>query len=97
MAEITREQVLKLAGLSRIALSEDEVVEYQRELTAILGYVDKLASVDTTGIEPTYQVNYLQNITRPDEIVDYRTTKESLMKNAPHTEDGMFKVRRMVG
>jgi aspartyl-tRNA(Asn)/glutamyl-tRNA(Gln) amidotransferase subunit C len=97
MSQITKDDVLRLARLSRLSLTDSEVELYQKELGAIFGYVQKLQSVDTTGVEPAYQVNYLQNITRHDEIVDYGTTKESLMKNAPSTEDGMFKVRRMVG
>jgi aspartyl-tRNA(Asn)/glutamyl-tRNA(Gln) amidotransferase subunit C len=97
MSQITKDDVLKLARLSRLSLTDSEVELYQMELGDIFAYVEKLGEVDTSGVEPTYQVNYLQNITRHDDIVDYGTTKESLMKNAPSTEDGMFKVRRMVG
>jgi aspartyl-tRNA(Asn)/glutamyl-tRNA(Gln) amidotransferase subunit C len=97
MSEISRDDVMKLAKLSRLALSEDEVAKYVGEVSTILTFVDQLSSINTDGVEPTYQVNYLHNVMRSDEIVDYGTTKESLMSNAPSTKDGMFKVRRMVG
>jgi aspartyl-tRNA(Asn)/glutamyl-tRNA(Gln) amidotransferase subunit C len=97
MGNITREDVLKIAQLSRLHLSDEEVTKYQTELEAILGYAKKLQTADTAGLKPTYQVTELQNVTRLDEVIDYGTTKKSLLKNAPDTEDGYFKVRRMVG
>jgi aspartyl-tRNA(Asn)/glutamyl-tRNA(Gln) amidotransferase subunit C len=96
MAKLTREDVLKLARLSRLHLTNEEIEKYQKEIEAILGYVEQLQKVDITGLEPTYQVTGLQNIMRPDEIIDYGVTPEELLKNAPATEDGHIKVRRML-
>ena len=97
MSKLTREDVVKIAQLSRLTLSDAEIDEYLREISNILQYVEKLQSVDTEGIEPTYQVTGLKNVMRVDEIIDYGTTSESLLKNAPDTEGGHFKVKRMVG
>ncbi len=97
MTTISVQDVSKLARLVRLDLSNDELVKYATEITTILSFVDKLQSVDTEGLEPTYQVSGLENVTRPDEVIDYTTTKESLLKNAPDTEKDLFKVRRMVG
>lgn len=96
MAKLTREEVLKLARLSRLHLTDEEIEKYQKEIEAILGYVEQLQKVDITGLEPTYQVTGLQNIMRPDEIIDYGVTPKELLKNAPATEDGHIKVRRML-
>ena len=71
MAKLTREDVLKLARLARLDLSDEEVEEYQRELSAILQYVEQLSEVDVDGLKPTNQVTGLINVMRPDEIVDY--------------------------
>jgi aspartyl-tRNA(Asn)/glutamyl-tRNA(Gln) amidotransferase subunit C len=97
MGSISKEDVIKLAKLSRLKLTEDEIAKYQVELEAILHYVDKLQDADTEGLEPTYQVTGLSNVLRNDEIMEYGVTTDDLMKNAPDHEQHMFKVKRMVG
>ena len=97
MTTISVQDISKLARLARLDLSSDELVKYATEITTILSFVDKLQDVDTEGLEPTYQVTGLENITRPDEVINYMTTQESLLKNAPDIEKDLFKVRRMVG
>ncbi len=96
MAKLTREDILKLARLARLHLSDQEVDQFQTEISAILGYVEQLQSVDVTDIEPTYQVTGLTNVMRPDEVRDYASADE-LLKNAPTTEKGYIKVKRMLG
>jgi aspartyl-tRNA(Asn)/glutamyl-tRNA(Gln) amidotransferase subunit C len=97
MAKLSRDDVLKLARLSRLRLSEEEITQFQTEISAILGYVEQLSSVDTTGLEPTSQVTGLTNVMRQDEGIDYGTTPEDLLKNAPATEKNQFKVKRVLG
>ena len=97
MAKLTREDVLKLAQLARLKLSEDEIVRFQDEITSILQYVEKLQSVDLTDVEPTYQVSGLTNVMREDVVKDYGATPEDLLKNAPATENGHIKVKRILG
>lgn len=96
MSNLSREDILKLARLSRLKLSEDEIVRLQAELSDILNYVEILDSVDTAGLEPTYQVTGLKNVTRQDEIKDYGYGSEDLLKNAPAVKDGQFKVKRVL-
>jgi aspartyl-tRNA(Asn)/glutamyl-tRNA(Gln) amidotransferase subunit C len=96
MGKLTREDVLKLALLSRLKLSEEEIENFQGELSEILGYVEMLDKVDTSGLEPTYQVTGLRNVTRSDEPQDYQASLEGLLKNAPAVQDGQFKVRRVL-
>src|ERR1700689_3709556 len=97
MAKLTREDVLKLARLARLDISDDEVMEYVEELSEILQYVEQLQSVDVTGLKPTNQVTGLTNVMREDKIKknDYKTTK--LLKNVPALQDGQIKVKRMIG
>ena len=97
MAKLTREDVLKLARLARLDLSEAEIEEYGTELTAILQYVEQLQSVDIEGLKPTNQVTGLTNVTRPDEIIDYGYASADLQKNLPSTQDDQIKVKRMIG
>jgi aspartyl-tRNA(Asn)/glutamyl-tRNA(Gln) amidotransferase subunit C len=97
MAKLTREDVLKLARLARLDLSDDEVEEYVRELSEILQYVEQLQSVDVTGLKPTNQVTGLTNVTRKDEVKDYGYKPAELLKNVPAVQDDQIKVKRMVG
>ncbi len=96
MAELKREDILKLARLARLHLGDDEVERFRGEISAILGYVEQLQATDTKGLEPTYQVTGLKNVMRADKIKDYGSTLEELLKNAPATEKGHFKVKRII-
>jgi aspartyl-tRNA(Asn)/glutamyl-tRNA(Gln) amidotransferase subunit C len=96
MTKITTDDVLYVARLSKIALSEDEAAKFTKELDAILGYVQQLDAVDTTGLQPTYQVTGLTNATRADEIIDYGVTRNDLLKNAPRTQGGYIEVPKVL-
>ena len=96
MAKLTKQDVLKLARLAKLHLTDDEAERFQKEISAILGYVEQLQSIDLDGFEPTSQVTGLTNVTRPDEVKDYRISPEELLKNAPDTKDGQIKVKRML-
>lgn len=97
MAKLTREDVLKLAQLARLELTEAEVEEYSRELSEILQYVEQLNDVDVSGLKPTNQVTGLTNVSREDEIKDYGYQPLDLLKNVPAVEDNQIKVKRMIG
>lgn len=97
MSKLTREDILKLAQLARIDLSEAEIDEYAEELSAILGYVEQLSSVDVAGLKPTNQVTGLTNVTRDDTIKDYGYKVEDLRNNLPDSEGDLIKVKRMIG
>lgn len=96
MSKLTREDVLKLARLSRLKLSEEEIAKFQTELSEILEYVEVLDKVDVAGLKPTYQVTGLTDVMRADEEVDYGTSLDGLLANAPQTVDGQFKVKRVL-
>lgn len=97
MADLTRDDILKLAQLARLDLTEDEVTEYTAELSAILYYVQQLDGVDVAGLEPTSQVTGLVNVTREDEVVDYGYDPKDLLRNVPAVELDQLKVKRMIG
>lgn len=97
MARLTRDDVLHLAQLARISLSDDEVDEFSEELSAILQYVEQLSSVDVAGLRPTNQVTGLTNVMRDDIVKDYGYAPQDLLKNVPAVQDNQLKVRRMIG
>lgn len=96
MAKITRDDVLKLARLSRIKLRADEIDKFTTELNEIVKYVEKIEAADIEGLAPTDQVTGLKNVMRPDKIIDYRQSSEELLKNAPAREKNQFKVKRVL-
>lgn len=93
---LTKEEVLKVAHLSRLEFGVDEVEKLREELNDILKFVEKLQELDTKGVEPLYQVNNLENRFRADEI-KASLPKEEALKNAPQKDDGMFIVPKVVG
>jgi aspartyl-tRNA(Asn)/glutamyl-tRNA(Gln) amidotransferase subunit C len=97
MSTFSDDDIIKLAKLSRLKLTKEEVARYKKELTAIVGYVERLQDVDITGLEPTSQVTGLSNVVRVDEVIDYGVAPDELLANAPKVADHQFKVRRMVG
>ena len=96
MSKLSRDAVLKLAQLSRLKLTDEEIERFREELSSILDYVEVLDKVDTKGLEPTYQVTGLKNVMRRDEVKDYQAKPKELMKKAPAVEKNQFKVKRVL-
>jgi aspartyl-tRNA(Asn)/glutamyl-tRNA(Gln) amidotransferase subunit C len=97
MAKLTRDDVLKLARLARLDLSEEEIEQFSGELSEILQYVEQLQDVDVDGLKPTNQVTGLTDVMRDDEVKDYGYAAADLLKNVPQTKDNQLKVKRMLG
>jgi aspartyl-tRNA(Asn)/glutamyl-tRNA(Gln) amidotransferase subunit C len=96
MADISIDDVKHTAQLANIALTDDEATKMQAELGAILGYIQQLDTVDTTQVEPTYQVTGLENVMRDDILIDYGVSQDALLKNAPASQDGQIKVPKVL-
>lgn len=87
--EIDAETVLAMAALAAIELTSDEVERMRRDLGAILGYVETLGEVDTSGVPPTTHVLDIETPLRPDEVRNVLSV-EDVVRNAPdHTESAM--------
>lgn len=96
MADITKDTVKKLAKLSSIGLSEEEVAIMTIELTSIVGFVEDLQSVDVEGVEPTFQVTGLQDAFRADEVNPDTIPRDLLLANSPDQQNGYIKVPRVL-
>lgn len=81
--------VKKVAKLANLPLSPDEEEKYSAQLSKILEYIDKLNEVDTSNIEPTYNVSGLYNAMRPDEVSESLPQEEAI-KNGLQVKDGYF-------
>lgn len=96
MTKISVSDVAKLAKLSALHVDEGDIPALQAELNRILEYIDQLNEVNTDDVEPTYQVNGLSNVTRPDQIIDYGVSQDELLKNVPSAQDKYIKVPRVI-
>ena len=92
---ISREDVQHVARLARLELSEPELVRMQDELSHILAYIDKLRSLDTTGVEPTSHAVPLINVMREDEPRP-SLPRADMLANAPEAAGDFFRVPRII-
>jgi aspartyl-tRNA(Asn)/glutamyl-tRNA(Gln) amidotransferase subunit C len=93
--ELNRELTLKLAALSRIEFSEEELVEIQADLQQMIGFVEKLNELDTSGIEPLTHISGEGNRLRNDEVKVAITT-ELALSNAPAPSGSFFTVPKVI-
>ena len=93
MAEnkITREEVLHVAGLAKLALTDSDADMFTNHLEKILDVVDTLAEVDTTGVKPTYSVTDMDTVLREDVAVRSGQSGD-LLEAAPEAQDTLIKV-----
>jgi aspartyl-tRNA(Asn)/glutamyl-tRNA(Gln) amidotransferase subunit C len=96
MTQISRDDVLYLAQLSRLELANSEIDGLQTDISNILGYVEQLNKLDTTGVEPTYQVTGLSNVWRDDRVIDYGISREELLALAPEVANFQVKVPKVL-
>ena len=96
MSTITTDDVRHLAQLSNLQLSDDEVANLQTDVGNILNYIDQLGALDTTGIEPTYQVTGLENVWRDDVVEQTDVTREKLLGLAPDATENAVKVPQVL-
>ena len=92
---LTKAEVLKVGTLSRIALDPAEVERFSTQLSAILGYVDKLRELDTAGVEPLAHALPIHNVLRKDEPRP-GLAPDLALGGAPDRAGDFFKVPRVL-
>jgi aspartyl-tRNA(Asn)/glutamyl-tRNA(Gln) amidotransferase subunit C len=93
---ITSEQTKHIAKLARLAVTDEEIASFTKQIDAVLSYVEKLDTVDTAGIEPTAYVANRRDSLRNDEARN-SLTQERLLENAPSVKGGCFAVPHVMG
>lgn len=96
MTQISRDDVQHLAQLSSLSLADEEIDTLRTDITNILGYIQQLAELDTSGVEPTYQVTDLENVWRDDTVIDYGVNREDLLSLAPASYLNQVKVPKVL-
>jgi aspartyl-tRNA(Asn)/glutamyl-tRNA(Gln) amidotransferase subunit C len=92
---IDEQTVDKIAHLARLELAPDEKAEMIADMNKILGFMDKLNEVDTTGVEPLVYMTDEPNVLREDVVKQVITTEEAL-KNAPDHDGSHFLVAKVI-
>ncbi len=91
--KISRKEVEHVAALARLAFSPEEVELFTRQFNDILDYINKLNEIDLEDVEPTSHVQPLHTVLREDEAVPGDSALlEAVLREAPETENGFFKV-----
>ncbi len=88
-------EVKKIAALSRLSFTEEELAEYQKHLEAIVDTANKLKELDTSAVVPTAHIQGVANVLREDAAKE-SMANELLTANAPESENGCFIVPRVV-
>ena len=96
MSTITTDDVHHLAQLSSLQLSDSEVENLRADLENIINHINQLNEVDTSGVEPTYQVTGLENVWRGDEIDAGSVTPEQLLDLAAEQSGNCVKVPKVL-
>lgn len=94
--EINREDILHLAELSNISLNDGETERLTKDLQNIIKYISQLDSLDTDGVEPTYQVFEMENVWREDEILPQDASREELLALTKEEKDNQIKVPKVL-
>jgi aspartyl-tRNA(Asn)/glutamyl-tRNA(Gln) amidotransferase subunit C len=92
---LSHDEILRIAHLARLEVREDEVAALQQKLGAILGLIDRMRSVDTTGVEPMAHAQDLVQRLREDRVTepDARALYQSI---APQVEAGLYLVPKVL-
>ena len=93
--KLSREQVLHIAELAKLGLTEEETERFAEQLSAILDYAEMLNRLDTSAIPPTAQAISQRNVTRPDEVRG-SLPPEEILANAPRREGNYFQVEAIL-
>jgi len=91
VAGISRDEVLHVARLARLELTDDEVAKFQEQLSAILEAVSKVSELDLSDVPPTAHPLEIQNAWAEDVPVP-SLAHDDVFRNAPEREGDLFKV-----
>ena len=91
---LTKDDILHVAKLAKLKLTEEEIEKYLGQLSAVVEYINKLNELDTKNIVPISHITGLTNVFKEDGLKNKRQlTQESALKNAKSTKNGYIKVK----
>ncbi|MGB2692209.1 MAG: Asp-tRNA(Asn)/Glu-tRNA(Gln) amidotransferase subunit GatC [Thermodesulfobacteriota bacterium] len=93
--KISKDDVIKVAELARLEVTQEETEIFTDQLGNILEYIEKLNELDTNNVEPTSHVLDISTPLREDKVVNWLTIEE-VLQNAPESEDDFFVVPQVI-
>ena len=92
---ISKEEIIKIAHLAHINVSQEEIKQVEKKLVGILGLIEKMQDVDTDSIEP---MSHALNITQPlrEDKVTEKDIRDKSLSLAPHSEQSLFIVPQVI-
>ncbi len=87
--KLTKDQVKKVAKLANLPLTFEEEEKYSEQISEILEYIEQLNQVDTSNVEPTFNVTGFDSVMREDESTPSLSQEEALF-NAHKKDNGFF-------
>lgn len=97
MTKLTNEEILHVAKLAKLELTDAEIEKFAPQLSKVLDYFSELSEVDTKDIEPTSQTTGLENIKREDKITNNESlTQEEALSGTDNIYKGYFKVKAVL-
>lgn len=95
MTDINKDEIIHIAKLAMLNLSDKEIDSYTKNMQEILNYAEIINKIDTSNIDETIGVAEQKNIFRKDEIVEFKT-RDDLLQNAPSQDEGMFQIPKVI-
>lgn len=92
---LTPEDVSRIAHLARLGVDDDKLSEYAGEISSVLGLVEQMNSVDTSGVEPMAHPTHATQRLRSDEVTEL-DRRAQLQEGAPSVQDGLFLVPKVI-
>ena len=92
---ISKEEIMHIANLADLNLTDKEIEGYAKDMNEILEFANTINSVDTTEAKETIGTNSKYNVFRKDEVKNFEN-REKLLQNAPSNEDGMFHIPKVI-
>ncbi|MFO1520267.1 MAG: Asp-tRNA(Asn)/Glu-tRNA(Gln) amidotransferase subunit GatC [bacterium] len=93
---VTKENVLKIAELSRLKIADSELEKFTEQMNGILKFIERLKQLDTSNITPTSHATLVTNAFRQDEAVK-SGVREKALETAPDKEGHFFRVPKVIG
>ena len=107
---ISKEDVKRIAKLARLGLTQEEILKFQKDLSSILDYIEKLKEVDVSKVKPTAHSIEMENVMRDDKEnpkgahqggraaggLESKIRNPKLLDLAPETKDGYLKTKAIL-
>ncbi len=95
MADISKEEIVHIAKLAMLNLTEKEIEGYTKDMQDILAYAEMINQLDTSDTDETIAAIEQKNVFRKDEMIEFKN-RDILLQNAPSQEEGMFQIPKVI-